>query len=261
MQRKIRLKISRSGVSREAGQGRKYSSSAERLSRQALTAERKLEGALIPSPYIPRLLLCEGNDDKGFLEALIQANGLPSFHIVPSHGNTKFAQALAAFQIQRPKHWPNIRHILVIADNDKAPKDSFDNVQRELNSVLGSGATPNRHKVRSTRTPTVSVFMLPTENIPGHLESYIAPTAQRSELPTGEHVATFMANVRAEDWGCDCRLGKATLRSNLAARCDDPCATLTEVFSEARNRHLIPVTAGNPDFAELVAFLESYRNI
>ena len=94
----------------------------------------------------PRLLLCEGPEDKAFFERLIRTRSLPSFRIsdtggkiLKAAGNTRFGFALKAKKLER-----GVKDILIVADNDEAPDKSFSNVCKQIRDAYDSDKVPDR---------------------------------------------------------------------------------------------------------------------
>lgn len=196
----------------------------------------------------PRLLICEGPEDCFFFARLIEVWGLARFHIWPSGGpgkrggKSKFGTAVKAFQAERPNTFHSLRDIVMVADNDENPKASFDAVCQQIESVFGVGTAPKKPRER-TRTikPAVSVLMVPWDDKNGHLEKLCIDSARDADKTTGAHVDAFMASLKSASWKNESREGKAWLRANLAARCDDPFVPLGYIFDEKRYHEIIPV--------------------
>jgi hypothetical protein len=204
----------------------------------------------------PRLLICEGPEDGFFFHRLIQARGLPKFHIRVSGGNSQFSQAINKFKIENTKAFRALRDIVIVADNDEGPDDRFKNVCMHIERIFGRGTAPNNPQERTITNPRVSVLMVPWTNTRGHLERLCCDSARDADKTAGKDVDDFMAVCRAERW-TDSRFGKAWLRTNLAIRCErDPFIPLGVVFEEVRNHHLIPVE--HASFKQIANFLSSF---
>jgi hypothetical protein len=90
--------------------------------------------------------------------------------------------------------------------------------------------------------------MMPWQDVNGHLEKLCVDAARDADKGMGQKVDTFMATIHSERWQNESRVGKAWLRTNVAARCaPDPFVPLGRVFEEAPLRHLIPVTHASFD--------------
>jgi hypothetical protein len=193
-----------------------------------------------PRARFPRLLVCEGYDDKCFFHKMIHERDLPPFHIWPCRGNGGFSNAIRAFRANRTKQYNALRDILIVADNDDAPIASFSNVCDHIERFFGE--RPSAPLIKTKTKPAVSVLMIPWTDIHGHLEALCMESATDADRDVATHVQTFMNLLFAERWASASRRGKAWLRANLAARCDrDPFVPLAEVFKQERYSHLIPL--------------------
>ena len=196
----------------------------------------------------PRLLVCEGPEDKYFFHRLIHTRELPSFHIWPCSGNGGFANAIRAFRTKRTRQYNALRDILIVADNDDSPSERFSSVCAQIEQVFGLGTRPSAPLLKTHTKPAVTVLMIPWTNMNGHLEKLCIESAQDADKTVAEQVQTFMDLIRANRWDSESRYGKAWLRTNLAARCSrDPFVPLGEVFRESRYHDLIPVNHSSFD--------------
>jgi len=200
-------------------------------------------------PEFPRLLVCEGPEDKFFFERLINIRNLPRYHIWHSGvrrgqrgGNTKFAEAIRLFQFERPKTFRSLNRIVIAADNDETPEESFINVCNQIDEFFGVNSAP-KNPLEPTKTkPPVTVLMIPRPGKKGHLESLCNDVAREQDKRIASHVDDFMSLISAEKWNDESRFGKAWLRVDLAARCkNDPFVPLGVVFTERRHDELIPL--------------------
>jgi hypothetical protein len=215
-------------------------------------------------PKFPSLLICEGPEDRFFFHRLIEVRKLPRFHIWPaggrhadSGGYTKFAQAIAAFQIERPKTYRSLRDIIIAADNDEDPPGRFRNVCTHIERVFGSGTAPTAPLRRTLKMrPRVTALMIPWAEERGHLERLCCDAAKYSDKTVGGHIDTLMGLLHADKW-TQSRFGKAWLRTNLAARCErDPFIPLGVIFEENRYADMIPLD--HPSFQRIADFLSSF---
>jgi hypothetical protein len=128
-----------------------------------------------------RFLLCEGDDDKGFLEALIASRaGLPDFQIChAAEFNYKKQGGRSGFRLSLDRSirlltgFAQLRAILIVSDNDTTT--SFREVQDEL-TAAGHTPPPDADSVGDVLGKPVAVYMVPSTNIFGDLESLSLPT-------------------------------------------------------------------------------------
>jgi hypothetical protein len=205
----------------------------------------------------PRLLVCEGPEDKLFFHRLIQVRNLPQFHILASGGKSNFSQEIRRFQLERPRTYQALKDILIVADNDEEPETSFKNVCSHIDRLFGNGTAPRSPQERTKTKPSVTVFMIPWTNQKGHLEKLCLRSANTADGTIGNNVTTFMALIGADRWNNESRFAKAWLRTNLAARCEtDPFVALGHVFSDPKYQGLIPVS--DSSFKQIHDFLTGF---
>jgi hypothetical protein len=202
-------------------------------------------------PLLPRLLICEGAKDSLFFQRLIAERQLPNFYVWPAGGNSKFYDSLNKFNLERTNEFRGLSHILFVADNDETPKANFDNICAQINRFFKANVAPNAPLVRVPRAgtrPSLTVLMMPWTDENGHLEKLCVAAARQADKKMAEKVDTFMATINSDKWKSESRVGKAWLRTNLAARCvPDPFVPLGRVFEDAPLRNLIPVTHSSFD--------------
>jgi len=206
----------------------------------------------------PRVLLvCEGEEDKRFFEALIATHNLHhiGFCIWPSRGNTKFADAISAFEVERPGVFRQLKAVLLVADKNDSAALRFNQANAEIAKL--DGRKPNAAEMQpSSGIPPIYALMMPTDDDAGHLEAQCYHAAERADAASARHVEAFLAMAGADKWPSKSRWFKAWLRANLAIRCSDPGETLARVFSENKHSGLIPMDDGA--FKKLVDALKTF---
>ncbi len=191
---------------------------------------------------IPRLLICEGPEDRWFFSKLIEARNLSRFHIRAAGGNRQFAAEISKFELEQTKEYINLTDILIVADNDDAPAESFASVCDQINAKFGPGSAPDEPLKPTKGRPRCTILMIPWTATEGTLESLCVDATRNADKAVGSHVDHFLALLAAEKWTSVSRRGKAWLRTDLAGRCEvDPFVPLGRVFSEKRHEDLIPL--------------------
>ncbi len=205
----------------------------------------------------PRLLICEGPEDRFFFERLIEEWRLHKFVIWDAGGNTRFAETIERFRIEQPGQFSSLKGILIVADNDETPPQSFRNVCDQIEEVFGSGTAPPAELQQTATRPPVTVLTIPWPGTKGHLEKMCVDSARDADRTIGSHVDTFLSLLAADRWANESRVGKAWLRSDLAARCQtDPFIALGTAFNDSRYRDLIPVQ--HRSFKRVADFLGAF---
>jgi len=208
----------------------------------------------------PRLLVCEGFEDKHFFRHLIRQRHLPDFRVIDTSskkdragGITKFKEAIGAFRASETRRYNALSDILIIADNGETPPHNFKKVQDQIEALF-PGRSPTRPREPSNSQPRVTILMVPWDDEPGSLESLCVGGARRAGSNVAVHVDSFVSSVGGDTWG-EPRWSKAWLRTILAARFRDPFVSLADVFRY--HEHLIDVL--DPCFDGIAQVFESFR--
>lgn len=209
----------------------------------------------------PRFLLCEGDDDKGFLETLIREQGLPDFQICHAAecneagadakgvgGRSGFKHSLAGFP--PITGFANLRAILIVTDNDKA--SSFLEVRDALTDN-GYTAPATVADLGSVQGKPVAILMLPSHAENGDLEKLCLPEIHRVWPKAHECVTAFMTCTGADKWKKASSVNKARARAAAVGfNEDDPYRGLGHLF---RNGTL---STTNACFQPIVDFLRGF---
>ncbi len=168
-----------------------------------------------------RFLLCEGDDDKGFLEALISKRGLPDFQICHAAecneagsdgkgvgGRSGFSHSLNGFG--PIKGFGAVKAILLVTDNDTT--QSFHEVQQAL-TVNGHTAPSAPGEVGLAYGKPVGVLMIPSHTEQGDLEKLCFPEIVRVWPKAEECVTAFLKCTGADAWKKESSINKARARS------------------------------------------------
>ena len=202
----------------------------------------------VPSPLrFPRLLLCEGPEDKYFFRKLIQSRKLPEFDIQDTSsqhdrngGNTKFGTKLKVLRDNR-RGFSGLDHILIVSDNDTDQQTSFNAICEQL--ARNGFAVPSAILQRSNGRPTITIMMLPFADEHGNLESVCVDATRHENKTIASHADHFVALVKADEWPQEVKQ-KLWLRVVLSARYQkDPFIFLGKAFSEG----LVPMTHNSFD--------------
>jgi len=209
---------------------------------------------------LPRLLICEGPEDIAFFHKLIEAHGLPTFHVrstgLNRHeagGNSKFGERLKAIRTNRG--FQKLQHIVLVSDNDNDHDSSFQNICDQVDAA--SFQRPHRELERTATVPSIMIMMLPLGKEKGALENVCAEVAKRADGTAAAHVDKLIDDMHGRKWSVS-RRGKAWLRCNLAVRCaHDPFVLLGAAFRERRTQNLIPI-GDTQFFAPIARILATY---
>lgn len=162
-------------------------------------------------------MLCEGDDDKAVLEALIAHRHLPDFQICHSAecnpqkagGKTGFSGAIKGMEAL--SGFRDLRALLIVTDNDNL-QTSFADAQRAFTDN-GHKAPANPNAVGNMLGKPAAILMIPSHNTVGDLETLCLP-AVHAKWPTAEHCVTaFLQCTGANAWAKRSSLSKARVRS------------------------------------------------
>jgi hypothetical protein len=184
---------------------------------------------------MPRFLLCEGDDDKGFLETLIQNRGLPGFQVChaaecnssQTGGKAGFAASLRGFEAL--SGFADVKAFLLVADND-IRGTTFAEVRRALSD---NGHTPpaSPTAIGALSGKPVAILMIPTADREGDLESLCLPTIYEKWPRARLCVWCFLRCTGAIGWGKRSSLNKARARSAIVGfNEDDPYKGIGHLF-------------------------------
>jgi hypothetical protein len=208
----------------------------------------------------PKVILCEGASDAAFLRHLIEARGLPNFYVTyPTHddplkpgGRDGFTERLKALRLIRG--FEQVTDVLVVSDNDDSPTDKFQAVTELIEAAPGYSA-PRTPRVAAGRAPRVTIFMLPTDDTPGQLETLCLESCLSHWPELAGCLNAFIAcTPHVAGW----RQGpkeKMKMRTMIASICSsDPNTGLTHAWS--RTDEIVPLD--HDCFNDLSDFLRAF---
>lgn len=208
-----------------------------------------------------RLLIGEGPDDAEFFKALIEARGLQTLNYrvmstapkgVGAGGNTKFQEALSIVNVK-----PVFRDILLVTDCDDDCAASFEFVRAQVERFFGKAPTAPNSVIDVP--PRLMIAMVPSVGVEGNLETLCKHAAESADGSMASKTENYRALVQADKWKSPSRREEMWLRANLAARSErDPFITLRNVFSDPKNRWLVPLD--NPAFDPFEQMLRDFAS-
>jgi hypothetical protein len=182
-----------------------------------------------------RFILCEGEHDKHFLDALIKERQLGAFQIktswecVGAGGVAGFGPAIQGFPAIRG--FKRLVGIAIVTDNDNL--QTLSNVERKLQEY---GYVPTgSERVGKIDSKPVLIVPLPDDKDCGDLEKLCLP-ALYSEWPNAEEcVRAYLECTGALQWVKKQQLYKAKVRCVISAYYeDDPYKGLGYLFKEKK---------------------------
>jgi len=162
-------------------------------------------------------MLCEGDDDKGVLEALINVRHLPEFQICHSAecnpektgGKTGFSGAMRGMEAL--SGFRDLRALLIVTDND-ALGTSFAETQRAFTNN-GHTAPANPSAVGNMLGKPVAILMIPRHDTIGDLETLCLPAVHHRWPNAQQCVDSFLQCSGANAWSRRASISKARIRS------------------------------------------------
>jgi hypothetical protein len=201
-----------------------------------------------------RFILCEGDDDKGFLETIIKERNLPEFQVCHAAefnpqragGRSGFVKALEG--IEPLLGFSTIlRAILIVTDNDRL-ESSFRHTQQAL---ISNNYTPppSPRGVGMIADKPVAILMIPSNDTQGDFESLCLP-AIFDKWPNAERCVTdFMNCTGASGWTKQASISKARARAAAVGfNEDDPYKGIGHLFRNGTFSTLHPCFNGIADF-------------
>lgn len=204
----------------------------------------------------PRLIVCEGPSDAAFFERLISTRNLPEYQVISVDGRVGFETALVALTTARS--FGKLSGLLVAADSDLDPDDSFRTIRRQIENVGGLGI-PNRplECARAAGFPAVAVMLIPWHTEIGCLESLLMEAVRAANPELATCVERYVDCTGVGAWS-ETGLAKLRLQCSISALCrSDPVTPVRYAWS--RPETIIELT--QPCFNRVAQFLIDFPNL
>ena len=187
---------------------------------------------------LPPIVLCEGVEDKKFLEKLIETRHIGGFDFHPRcGGNTIFGETLRGLRVNRKIE--ERKSIIIVADNDGNPAESFIHIQQEITSAGCIIPERPRQATQQDNMPPLYVVMIPWDDDAGCLETLCLSAAEKCNPSALKCVDGLIECVGGNTWDVAKR-GKLRMRCYLSSACkSDPNTSLQYAWS--RPEALIPI--------------------
>ncbi len=206
-----------------------------------------------------RLIICEGDNDKHFLQALIKANKLGTFQVGHADecnngkggGRSGFGHALKGLELF--KAFDKLTGIGIVTDNDH--KGVLSEIQKNLRKKAGV-IIESGECIGKLGDKPVIIILLPDDYMHGNLESFCLPILYETWPRAEKCLMKCLACTEADKWKKQDKLYKAKVRAIISGHhMDDPYMTLGLLFK----RKILP--ADHPRFARLVDILRRFDEI
>jgi hypothetical protein len=202
-------------------------------------------------------------DDKQFLTTLIRDNHLPEFQIChaaefngwgederPTGGKSGIPKSLNRIDVLAG--FDRLKAVLIVTDNDDAK--AWRGLRKSLNRICT--LPENSAEVGQIYGKPVAVYLIPSPNEYGDLETFCLPEVHRIWPRAAECVNEFLTNTRANEWTKQASKNKATLRAATVGFYEpDPYKGLGHLFENGY------FSTKNTRFAPLVEFLRNFDGL
>lgn len=137
-------------------------------------------------------------------------------------GNTGFEKAIIGSETLRG--FENVEHVVVVADNDDSPVNSFNQVNEQLKkakserNIKRDWAIPIQPGVKTTGDPSVTIWMWPSAGEPGCLETLLWKIIKAKYQSTSLCVESALQCSGAHSWPIS-KLDKARVRCFISIYC------------------------------------------
>ncbi|MCH8113686.1 MAG: hypothetical protein IH905_17310 [Proteobacteria bacterium] len=208
-----------------------------------------------------RFILTEGFEDAEFLKALTDARNIADFDVSPTEdvgstaGNSGFEDAVIA--CEPLTGFSAVKDIVIIADNDDNPANSFASVcaqilkaqnEGNLKRNWGEAIQPN---VKAAGDPSVSIWMWPSTGMDGCLETLLWQVVQNTHPNDATCVDAALKCSGADQWPIS-KLDKARVRCWISIVCRrNPALRLGHLW----RRHLNLLPLNRAEFDPISSFL------
>jgi hypothetical protein len=209
-----------------------------------------------------KLIVSEGPGDLAFFKKLIEIRKLENFKLFKRTGGEpegagSFERILKSITVGT--EYAECGLIVIVADNDVDPVASFRQILKQIKAAR-EFAIPERPREVATKEKlrSVSVLMLPWDDVPGDLETVCFDLASRARPKIARCVGRYVKCVKAEPWSPS-QLSKLRLRCLIAASCPkDPNTGLPHAWKTdqgRRPRNLIPLQKNGAYLGQIVEYL------
>lgn len=200
----------------------------------------------------PIYVLCEGNADVRLVKRLLERENLKDFSVNVAKGYQNFETHVRA--LTTTSSWHRVRRLLIIGDNDTNPTARWQNARNALrNEGLPAPDHPSDIVDAPNSKPSTGIFMLPTANTDGALETLLVQAILQEHEGLAECLQQLDDCPATDCAGWDAvKRAKMQFQTAVAIKCrDEPNAGAAHIWSKKNN----PVPATSPVFDELAAFL------
>lgn len=171
-----------------------------------------------------KLLIVEGNHERDFFEAWLQALAIADIQIMPIGGKTLLRDSLSSLVKQRPFLDELVSSMVIVRDADDNPEGAFESVRDAIQAV-GLIAPSRCMEMTAGNIPSIAIVVLPAVDRQGALEELLIETVM--DDPAAPLAISFLNDAidavqksGLRDHTPSHRLGKARVHAFLATLVD-----------------------------------------
>jgi hypothetical protein len=206
----------------------------------------------------PRLIICEGFGDVGFINALLEHRqisncnvGCPTKRTSTSEGKEGIREYLGAFV--GVKTAPILEAVALVIDSDTNPNGAFNSMNEAWEFAELEG--PTQPFVVEQKTVVVAVFVMPGNGKIGTLEHLLLDAVFGRTPKTKQCLDDFAACVGGIDLWAANKQAKMRFSALIAATCKtNPYCSPAWIWGQSGN----PVPIDGAEFSELADFLTTF---
>jgi hypothetical protein len=204
------------------------------------------------------LVICEGKDDKFFLESLLQAHGLTNFQVGHSHecngkkggGRSGFGPAIKG--LPGFTNYDRLRAVAIVTDNDN--KEALSKTVAFLKSGGYKPTTTSQSIGELPDGKPLEIILIPNDREYGTLETLCLPVLYCTWNNAEECVQQYLECTGAAKWQNKKELPKAIVQSIISGHYDeDPYKGLGRLFQKGI------FCALDPHFNELASIFKRFN--
>jgi len=209
-----------------------------------------------------RFILCEGEDDKGFLETIIKERGIPEFQVChaaecnseKTGGKDGFAKALPGFEATTGFS-DVLKALLIVTDNDELVT-SFHRIQQMLTDIKECFPPETVKHIGKIAGKPLAVLMIPSAEDEGNLETLCLPEIHNKWPAAKKCVSAFMECTGADKWAKKGSVHKTRARSAVVGfHQNDPYRGIGYLFRS------VTLSTLNPCFHGVAEFLQNFDKL
>lgn len=225
------------------------SDAEEEYTERDLTVDK---GRPLEDMIFPRLIICEGNSDKAVVDVLTRSHGISGAQTDWTGGRTNFNKFLRAAKVK------GFKWVLLLADGDDKPQQSFDLVCEELRKAKYSCPTAldRRQQVQpKDGLPGFEIVMLPGDKDQGSLETVCLPALKELYPSQYACLEQFCNCTGAAGWTSKTRLDEMKVHCLISSTQPDRPRIGLKFFAESSS---CPLDFKHKCFDQLVSDLRRF---